>query len=180
MTPSFSFDGYTVRPLTEQDRPYLDLQIAADEYHRDRMTADFFLKLQPGEDAWALEDSQGMVVFYFKTETACRIHIQFMAGSDHAAKRKNAYALLGGLTWLEGILRSNRFRELLTDIDSPQLREFCQKHLGFQESPKLLSKPLSTQVRPKTQPRGVGTVPTSTIEVEATPEKQPEKVGRVS
>ena len=32
--------------------------------------ADFFLKPEPGEDAWALEDHQGMIVFYFKTATA--------------------------------------------------------------------------------------------------------------
>ena len=38
---TYQFDGNTVRPMTEQDRPYLEMQIQADEYHRDKMNAGF-------------------------------------------------------------------------------------------------------------------------------------------
>ena len=34
---AFTFDGYTVRPLSEKDRPYLEVQIRADQYHQGRM-----------------------------------------------------------------------------------------------------------------------------------------------
>src|SRR5258708_34626599 len=76
MTNGFTFDGYTVRPATEKDRPYLQLQIDADPFHGGRMTADFFLKLQPRGNSWALENADGRSVFYFKTPTAARIPIQ--------------------------------------------------------------------------------------------------------
>ena len=128
MAPQFKFDGYTVRPLTEQDRAYLDLLIDADEYHRGRMDADFFLKRQQGEDAWALEDQHGQIVFYFKTTTAVRLAIQFRPSSSPADRLRNAAAMMRGLRWIEGVLRSNGFREMVTDTEGPELRNFLKKN----------------------------------------------------
>jgi hypothetical protein len=125
----FHFDTYVVRPIAEQDRAYLESLIAADPYHRSRMDADYFLKLRPGEDAWALEDQRGNVLFYFKTQTAVRLSIQF-ANPD---KTRNRIALLKGLAWIEAQLSANSFRELLFQTDAPDLTAMAKRRMGFRE-----------------------------------------------
>ena len=69
----FRFDSYIVRPVTERDRQFLEETIAADEFHRDCMDGDYFLKPLPGEQAWAIEDQIGNVLLYFKTQNVARI-----------------------------------------------------------------------------------------------------------
>jgi hypothetical protein len=165
-TPEFfSFDGYTVRPITEQDRPYLTLLIEGDDYHRNKMDADFFLKLQPGEDAWALEDEAGKVVFYFKTATAVRMAIQFADTGSTASRRKNQSALLKGLRWIEALFRANRFREIIFETEGPELTVFAKRHLGFVEATGLLSLTLESQPAREAQPETLGTVPTDRLEM---------------
>lgn len=151
--PPFKFDGYTVRKVEEKDRNYLNLLTEADDYHRGRMDADFFLDLQPGEDAWALEDEEHRIVFYFKTSTVVRIAIQFADWGSHRATRRNQSALASGLHWLKGVLRHNSFTELIFDSEGRELQAFAARRLGFRLSPTL--------TLPLTQPRGAGTVPTS-------------------
>ena len=133
MTQQFSFDGYTVRAVGEKDRAFLELLIESDDYHRGRMDADFFLKLQPGEDAWAMEDEEHRVVFYFKTSTAVRIAIQFAAAITMGDRRSNQSALMRGLRWIEGMFRVNRFTEILFDTEGPELARFAKRRLGFTE-----------------------------------------------
>jgi hypothetical protein len=135
---AFTFAGYTVRPLSEKDRPYLEVQIRADQYHQGRMDADYFLKLNPGEDAWALEDEQGLVVFYFKTATAVRIFIQFPSIESAEDKARNRSAMTKGLAWIGGVFRNNRFREILFDTKNPELANFAKKRLGFRAADGLL------------------------------------------
>lgn len=160
---SFRFDEYTVRPAAEQDRELLEILIEQDAYHRGKMTADFFLKLEPGEDAWALENERGEVVFYFKTSTAVRMAIQFCAGDSPVERRENQVALLKGLRWIEGMFRANRFREIIFDTEGVDLRFFAKRHLGFKDAP-LLSRTLwTTKDAPKIQPEGLGIVPTSRV-----------------
>ena len=129
----FHFDNYTVRPAGEQDRVYLDSLIEADEYHHDQMDADFFLKLRPGEDAWALEDQRGNVLFYFKTQTAVRLSLQFAQAETSADKTRNRIALLKGLAWIEAQLCANSFRELLFETDGPELTAMAKRRMGFRE-----------------------------------------------
>lgn len=161
---TFSFDGYTVRPITEQDRPLLETLIEGDDYHRGRMDADFFLKLQPGEDSWALEDERGEVVFYFKTSTAVRMAIQFCGGNSPAERRGNQAALMKGLRWIEGLFRANRFREIIFETQGPELTVFAKRHLGFVDAP-LLSRTLGTPLSgSESQPEELGTVPTNRLE----------------
>lgn len=151
MTPVFHFDGHTVRPVDESDRAYLNQLIAADPYHRERLTAGYFLDRQPGEDAWAIEDAQGDVVLYFRTSTAVRIGIQFAAPQD---KARNRIALVRGMHWLEQTLRRNHFREIVFDTDAPQLAAFAERTLGFR-SGELLTRYIG---QPRVQDfTGVGT-----------------------
>lgn len=161
---SYQFDGYTVRPITEQDRPYLELQIAADEYHRDKVTPDFFLNLLPGESAWALEDGDGRVVFYFKNSPVVRMHIQFTADHSLTGKKRTMYGLLRGLAWIEAIFRVARFREIIFDVDSPELETFAKRSLGFSEARNLLSRLVPADTQFGKTGGGVGTVPTGKLE----------------
>lgn len=137
----FTFDEYIVRPISERDREYLATLIEEDEFHKDRVTPDFFLNLVPGEDAWAVEDQQGQVVFYFKTETAIRMSIQFAAKTPEERKR-NRDVLTKGLRWIEGMLQQNHFREIIFDNDGPELKAFAKRRLGFRESSSELIRPL--------------------------------------
>lgn len=161
-TPSqiFRFDQYTVRPMTEQDKPYLEMQIHADEHHRDKVKADFFLKPLPGESSWALEDQDGRVVFYFKKSPVVRMHIQFVAGR----RKATLFGLIRGLAWIESIFRASLFREIIFDVDGPELAVFAKQHLGFVEA-SLLSRMIQT-TRPakEMQPGAMGTVPTDRLE----------------
>jgi hypothetical protein len=127
----FSFDEYTVRPAGEQDREHIEHWIASDPFHRNRLDVDYFLSLRPGEECYALENQNGHVVFYFKTQSAVRISIQFGPSTDPASRRSNSIALLKGMRWIEGLLRHHHYREVLFDTEGPQLREFAEKHLGF-------------------------------------------------
>ena len=151
MRQTFTFDGYTVRPLDERDRPYLEAQIEADVYHRGRMDADYFLRLQPGEDAWAIEDEQGRVVFYFKTATAVRLSIQFPSIEGAGDKARHRAGMLKGLAWIEGIFRANGFREILFDTEGVELANFAKRRLGFREATGLLSRPIEPMMREKVQ-----------------------------
>jgi len=161
MKPLFHFDGYTVRPIGEKDRQYLESLIAADPYHRDSMTADYFLKLLPGEDGWALEDDQGQVIFYFRTHVCCRIAIQFQPVTTRADRHRNASALERGLRWIETRLRGNNFREIVFDTKGPELEEFAKTRLGFVDAP-LLSRTIQVSTEaPKMPPRAVGSLPTT-------------------
>jgi hypothetical protein len=164
MSQTFTFGGYIVRSLSEKDRNFLNLQIAADPYHREKMEADFFLKPLPGESSWALEDAEGRVVFYFKNSPVIRMHIQFTAEGDLDGKRRNMNALMRGLAWIEGVFRATRFREILFDVDGPELKEFAKRRLGFVDASDLLSHTISPYEGKESQPRTVGTVPTDELE----------------
>ena len=132
--PVFHFDNYVVRPVEERDRAYLVALIEGDPFHANRMDADFFLSLQPGEDAWALEGEQGHVILYFKTQTAARVSLLFSEADSKEAKTRNRLALLKGMAWIEAQLRANSFREILIQTDGPELAAMAKRRMGFRES----------------------------------------------
>lgn len=131
--PAFQFDEYTVRPVNEKDREYLDLLIASDPLHWDCMDADFFLKIAPGEEAWAIEDGKGKVCLYFKTSLAVRLALLFANQTSNVANRD---LLTKGLEWMEVILMRNKFREILFDTQGPALYAMARRRLGFREAQK--------------------------------------------
>lgn len=164
MSQYFSFDGYTIRPVREEDRDYLAFLIEQDEYHQGKMTPDFFLKLQPGEEAFALYDEHENLVFYFKTSIAVRMAIQFTPVTSIKDVRRNQTALLKGFRWIEGLFRAKKFREIIFDTEGPELYVFAKRRLGFVDA-SLMSRALDDPaVRPGTQPETVGTVPTGGLE----------------
>ena len=130
----FHFDQYIVRPMNEGDRAYLDDLISSDAYHKGRMTPDYFLKLVPGEDAWALEDEHGHVLLYFKTQVAVRLSIQFANSKTSEERSRNRTALMKGFAWIESMFRQNRFRQIIFDTQGPELTAFAKRRLGFRTS----------------------------------------------
>ena len=160
MSQRFQFDGYIVRPVEAFDRPYIETLIAADIYHCDLMDADFFLKPLPGETAWALENSCGIVLFYFKTTPAVRLAIQFTGNDTHRQRAENSEALLKGLAWLEANLAAANFRQILFETEGPELTIFAQRRLGFVAEPGLMVRPISPLPTQTSQQGAVGTVPT--------------------
>jgi hypothetical protein len=161
MTHTFHFNGYSVRPVEEFDRVYLETLIRADRYHCDRMDADYFLKPQPGETSWALESPQGKVLFYFKTTPAVRMSIQFTGNETPVEREANRDALMRGLAWLEATLAAARFREILFDTEGPELSIFARKRMGFVAAPGLMVRMIPTFETPNAPPESLGTVPTS-------------------
>lgn len=142
----FHFDQYIVRPMHEGDRQYLDSLIEDDAFHKGRMTPDYFLKLMPGEDAWALEDLQGNVELYFKTQVAVRLSIQFAHSKTREERSKNRMALIKGFAWLEAMFRQNRFRQIIFDTQGPELTAFAKRRLGFRESDSELLREIAPNV----------------------------------
>lgn len=161
MSQTFHFDGYTVRPVEEYDRVYLELLIQADIYHCDKMDADYFMKPQPGETSWALENACGTVLFYFKTTPAVRMSIQFTGNDTPRQRADNAEALTKGLAWIEATLAAARFREMLFDTEGPELTLFARRKLGFVEARGLMVRTLSMPQATNMQPEALGTVPTN-------------------
>ena len=143
---TFRFDNYIVRPIGEQDRGFLDDLISDDVFHKGRMTPDYFLKLMPGEDAWALEDEQGHVLLYFKTQVAVRLSLQFAASETKEEKHRNRMALLKGFAWLEAMFRQNRFRQIIFDTQGPELTAFAKRRLGFRESDSELLREIAPNI----------------------------------
>lgn len=132
--PIFHFDNYVVRPTEERDRAYLSDLIQSDPFHADCMDADFFLTLQPGEDAWALEDERGKVILYFKTQVAARVSLLFSESQSKEDKTRNRLALLKGMAWIEAQLRANSFRQILFDTRGSELAAMAKRRMGFRES----------------------------------------------
>ena len=141
-----SFGKYTVRALMERDRDFLAAVIAADPFHRDTVSVEWWYNNPPGENAWAVEDEMGKVVLYFKTQTACRFSLQFVTGD----RRTNWKVLTEGMDWLAETLTGNMFREIITDSNGPELRAMATKRLGFLPAPpETLIRPLPARIFPK-------------------------------
>jgi hypothetical protein len=121
------FGNFTVRALLERDREFLAALIAADPFHRESVSVGWWYNNPPGEDAWAVEDEKGVVVLYFKTQTACRFSLQFVTED----RRTNWKVLTEGMEWLAETLTANKFREIITDSNGPELRAMATRRLGF-------------------------------------------------
>lgn len=138
-----AFGKYTVRPLLERDREYLATRIAADPFHRETVNVEWWYNNPPGENAWAVEDEHGVVVLYFKTQTACRFSLQFATDN----RLTNWKVLTEGMEWLAETLTGNQFREIITDSNGPELRAMATRRLGFLPAPpETLIRPLKARI----------------------------------
>ena len=131
---SLQFGGYTLRATTEADRALADEWIAADPFHRDTTTADFFLGTEPGSEAFVLEDAEGKV-FFIRLTRAMRIDIQFSPPVSIEARERTRDALTVGVEWLADALAKTGCRELIFESQNPALIRASEKRLGFRRSP---------------------------------------------
>jgi hypothetical protein len=142
VTAEFYFGDYTVRSVTPDDAAQIQRAIEGDPFH-DGRKSETFLQSCPGEDNWALEDAQGKVVFYFKTKTACRVSIQFVASETAEDRQRNRDGMAQGLKWLEARLVQNQFRELIINTENRLLRFFAAGRLGFRRYRDEMVRPLA-------------------------------------
>ena len=133
----------TSRYITKDDYTLLANSIASDEYHKET-TPDFFY--EDNTVCSVFEDEDGPVLFVkatpftFDSIVAIQFDIQYVKNED--AKR-NMRAMLAGFPIIEDRARSTGFAGFLFQSESPLLRKFCVKRLGFYElNPQFLGKVL--------------------------------------
>lgn len=140
----YRFGPYTLRMATPADRELCAEWIARDDWHKEKMDAEFFLKEEPGVGCYVLEDHEGAILF-FRTENTVRLHMQFDGRFDSAARERNREALLTGMDWLAMQLAAKSIVEMTFDSDNPLLRLSACKRLGFHTAPGDLRRGLAAE-----------------------------------
>jgi hypothetical protein len=121
------------RLIEENDFTVLCDSLSQDEYHRGT-EPDFFYEF--GTQCLVYEDDHGPICFVkgtpivFNECLIIRLDIQYVNNSD--AKR-NLKAMVIGFPELERLARENGVAGFFFESNSPALRQFCTKRLGFQE-----------------------------------------------
>lgn len=100
-------------------RELIEQAVSADPFHVGRVDPEFFATAGPGEQCWALEDEKGYVIFFLKTQVACRLHIQFGPAATAVEKARNRDAMILGVEWMEGVLQASGYREMIFDTANP-------------------------------------------------------------
>lgn len=140
----YRFGPYTLRMATAADAELCEKWIARDHWHKDKVSADFFLKEEPGIGCYVLEDHEGPI-FFFRTENTIRIHMQFDGCSAAATRERNREALLYGMDWLGMQLAAKGIVEMTFDSENPLLRASACKRLGFYKEPGELRRGLADE-----------------------------------
>ncbi len=135
-----AFDGYTLRAVTEADRPALEEWIKADPWHEGILDANFFLgRNRDGQNdsratCCALEDENG-VVFFIRLSRAARVNIQFAPSRGVRRRKRIAEGLFRGMAYLEGILQKVGCEQWIFDTGDARLAETARRHMAFEDSP---------------------------------------------
>lgn len=157
---SFSFRGYSMRPAhdpackliclrPEQRKGVKKCQLcdmrlaeawtAADSHHRDTTLPIFWLDQRLGTESYVMEDSAGPILFFKMVRQpgqTVEMHVQFPPLPESATGRAESryrvvHALMLGFEWLERVLILREIKSLSFICDTPQLKRFCEKRLGF-------------------------------------------------
>jgi hypothetical protein len=113
------------RLITEQDRGVLETSLAADQFHKDTTSADFFYGLN-SECRIYTENEQP--VAFVRCSKALRLDIQFVSND---AKRLNARLLLENLEAFCQRAADSGYSEIVFESSSPELVAFCVAKCGF-------------------------------------------------
>ena len=105
------------------------------------ISAEFWLRQGKGEEAWLLEDDDGPV-FFFHMQQSVRALVQFGPARTKEQRERTQVALMAGMNWLGALLGSIGKHELIFDSQSLPLKLFCEKRLGFERTPDMLTKKL--------------------------------------
>lgn len=139
--PTFTFDGYTLRPAGEEDLELARTWTSEDPSHAGRIAPEFWLQQGKGEEAWVLEDEHGPV-FFFHMQQTVKALIQFGPSRTREQRERTQLALMAGMAWLGALLGSIGKHEMVFDSQNPALKRFCEKRLGFAATPDMLTKGL--------------------------------------
>lgn len=148
------FDGYTLRQVTEADRPALEKWIGEDRRHDGVLDANYFLgRLGDGSEdrrptCCALEDQAG-TVFFIRLSRASRVRIQFGTARGARARSRVATALMKGMAFLEVALQRAGCEEWIFDTGDPRLAEMAKRHMGFEDSPDEMVRAIEPAERRK-------------------------------
>lgn len=139
--PTFRFDQFTLRPAGESDLELARTWTSEDPHHAGRIAPEFWLQQGKGEEAWVLEDGEGPV-FFFHMQQTVKALIQFGPSRTREQRERTQVALMGGVAWLGALLGQVGKHEVVFDSQSPALKLFCEKRLGFNPTPDMLTKTL--------------------------------------
>jgi hypothetical protein len=138
-TELIQFGEFTLREVTEEDRPLLEQWIVRDPWHRGKLGVEFFLgftdsgERDPRATCYVIEDDKGEV-FFIRLSRASRVNIQFAPTHDAIQKERNRKTLMEGMAFLEGLLSNAGADEWIFDTANPELRATAIKRLGFRQS----------------------------------------------
>lgn len=115
----------TDRFIEPSDLIPLAISLAKDQYHKGT-EAEFFTQF--GCISKVYEDEVGPIM-YVRGAKALRLDIQFTDNND---ARRNMKAMLERFPDLVEKAKDNGFAEIVFVTNSPLLKKFCEKRLGFE------------------------------------------------
>jgi hypothetical protein len=129
----------TERPLRDSDQSWLANEIANDPYHSKLgMTTDAFLAT-PHAFSVCFEDGEGPL-FVTKYTRLLKTDIQFCC--QQASKRRILLGFMERFPHVASTARAQGYKRIVVNTESPSLRRWCEKHLGFVHLEDDLSKML--------------------------------------
>lgn len=158
----FEFDGYTLRPVEERDRALLEQWISRETAHAGHLTPDFYIGR-----AYALEDGNGYVLLFLRTDVTARLHMEFSEATTTCSRARMVEALSSGFDWLAARLRGNGIEEMVFDSQSRSLRIFATHTLGFEAMPNDLRRSTAPRAAKKAPEEAWQGVPQNSEEVTA-------------
>ena len=117
----------TSRKIDLNDRESIDEALARDSFHPTTKSEAFY---EAGVLSNIYTDEQGDVLV-LRAQKALRIEMIFF---DNAASLRNAKAMIEGWKQLLTTVKTAGFKEVVTSTNSPKLKEFAIRVLGFQET----------------------------------------------
>lgn len=115
-----------IRPLTEEDRPFVENWIAGEPTHTAN-TWDWYN--QPGTKSVVVEDEAGPILVA-KFTPVLRMDTDF----SETDPKRTAKAIVDGLADMEKQAKAQGFHGIVFESESPKLIAFC-KTLGYEASP---------------------------------------------
>jgi hypothetical protein len=158
MSDLAKLDGFTLREVSEVDRPMLNKWIKADPRHGEEADANYFLGLtpegtpDPRPTCYAIEDQSGNPLLFIRLSKIARVRIQFQTSRTRTHKLQTAQALIKGMAYLETLMAQANVEEWIFDTENMELATFAITNLGFEASPDELKR----GIKPPGPPKGQG------------------------
>jgi hypothetical protein len=118
----------TNRVVVESDFPTIEKEVRADACHRDWLKPAFFT--EKDTQSVVYEDESGPILFA-RLSSALRIHIQFC----DVEKERTRRCLITQFSDIVKRARENGYKQIVFETESPTLKWFCHRYLGFSNSP---------------------------------------------